>query len=569
MTNWLINEGPKWIFMFVYYLINMALFVYHFMYYLRMPEYFYLNKLIGYGLPFARGAAACLNLNCALILIPVCRNLISYIRGSTRRCCKRNILRLMDKNITFHKVVGYMICVNTAIHAGAHFFNVENFTMVYQLTSNDTELLSALTSLPTSINGTWVNPVRTPNTDPTLEAVKLLPGVTGVLATLALIIMVSSSTLLIRHSYFEIFWYTHHLFVIFYIAIIVHGMQGVVRSQSNIDVHDPTTCYLKYKEWAPGAECDVPQFSNSGPKTWQWVILPVIIYFIERCIRFWRSLQTIEVLKIIDHPSNVIELQLRKAGFKMESGQYIFLKCPSISHLEWHPFTLTSAPQEDSFSVHIRIVGDWTKALAKALKSQGAEDERIWKMPRLAVDGPFGTATEDVFQYQVDVFVGAGIGVTPFASVLKNIWYKYQENNVEMKLRKVYFYWICPDTGAFEWFADLLTELEQQMEDQGLHNFLSCQIYLTRGWNSNQARNIALHADDAQDVVTGLKHKTNFGRPNWDSVFSGLSDKHPSTSVGVFFCGPKVLSTTLHKMCNQYTSLDENGTRFFYNKENF
>ena len=22
--------------------------------------------------------------------------------------------------------------------------------------------------------------------------------------------------------------------------------------------------------------------------------------------------------------------------------QYIFLKCPKISHLEWHPFTLTS-----------------------------------------------------------------------------------------------------------------------------------------------------------------------------------------------------------------------------------
>lgn len=42
---------------------------------------------------------------------------------------------------------------------------------------------------------------------------------------------------------------------------------------------------------------------------------------------------------------------------------------------------------------------------------------------RLAIDGPFGTATEDVFRYEVDVMIGAGIGITPFASVLKHIWF--------------------------------------------------------------------------------------------------------------------------------------------------
>lgn len=53
------------------------------------------------------------------------------------------------------------------------------------------------------------------------------------------------------------------------------------------------------------------------------------------------------------------------------------------------------------------------------------------------MDGPFGTASEDVFQYEVAMLVGAGIGVTPFASILKSIWYKFQHSDQALKIKKV------------------------------------------------------------------------------------------------------------------------------------
>lgn len=56
---------------------------------------------------------------------------------------------------------------------------------------------------------------------------------------------------------------------------------------------------------------------------------------------------------------------------------------------------------------------------------------------RLAVDGPFGTALTDVFHYPVSVCIAAGIGVTPFASLLKSIWYKC-ESQTPLKLSKVW-----------------------------------------------------------------------------------------------------------------------------------
>lgn len=78
-------------------------------------------------------------------------------------------------------------------------------------------------------------------------------------------------------------------------------------------------------------------------------------------------------------------------------------------------------------SVHIRIVGDFTGALAKACgcdfeskdKAEGggtaiAPLNKV--LPRVMVDGPFGSASEDFLKYEAVLLVGAGIGVTPFAS---------------------------------------------------------------------------------------------------------------------------------------------------------
>ena len=82
------------------------------------------------------------------------------------------------------------------------------------------------------------------------------------------------------------------------------------------------------------------------------------------------------------------------------------------------------------------MVGDFTSALAKAVgcdfDSKGEKGDvggaggkvvgtatnppinRV--LPRVMVDGPFGSASEDFFKYETVLLVGAGIGVTPFAS---------------------------------------------------------------------------------------------------------------------------------------------------------
>jgi NADPH oxidase 2 len=63
------------------------------------------------------------------------------------------------------------------------------------------------------------------------------------------------------------------------------------------------------------------------------------------------------------------------------------------------------------------------------------------------IDGPFGSASEDFQKYEVAMLVGAGIGVTPFASILKSIWYRVNyptSPSRRIKLRKVHFFWVYP-----------------------------------------------------------------------------------------------------------------------------
>ena len=57
----------------------------------------------------------------------------------------------------------------------------------------------------------------------------------------------------------------------------------------------------------------------------------------------------------------------RPAGFDYKSGQWVRIACLDLGESEYHPFTLTSAPHEDSLSLHIRALGPWTKNIRAAV----------------------------------------------------------------------------------------------------------------------------------------------------------------------------------------------------------
>ncbi|KAL0794965.1 hypothetical protein Bca101_066342 [Brassica carinata] len=72
-------------------------------------------KVMGYCLTTAKGAAETLKLNMALVLLPVCRNTLTWLRSTRARAFVP-----FDDNINFHKIIACAIVIGILVHAGTH-----------------------------------------------------------------------------------------------------------------------------------------------------------------------------------------------------------------------------------------------------------------------------------------------------------------------------------------------------------------------------------------------------------------------------------------------------------------
>ena len=230
--------------------------------------------------------------------------------------------------------------------------------------------------------------------------------------------------------------------------------------------------------------------------------------------------------------------------------------------------------------------------LANELKVQKVEDHggqgegnRLSKPLTVYIHGPFGAPASHIFRAQHAVLIGAGIGITPFASILQSIMHRYWKAKASCpkcmyewtgdfsaslcSLRKVDFFWINRDQKSFEWFVNLLSQLEIEQAEQGgaMEKFLDLHMYITSALQKNDMKAVGLqmalellHKKSKKDLITGLKTRTNAGRPNWDEVFQQLQVQKKG-KITVFFCGSPQLGKILKLKCDEFG--------FEYMKENF
>jgi ferredoxin-NADP reductase len=457
---------------------------------------------------------------------------------------------------------------------------------------------------------------------------------------------------------YDVFWYTHQLYLVALGVLLLHA-----------------------------------------PRFWMWLMFPALAFLLEKLIRNAHSKEPVNVVAVSEKGGDVIKLVLQKENFHYRAGQYIYLCVPEISK-EYHPFTVTSAPEENLFHLHIRCRGDWTRKLRDMLNPNRKDKVEFWSldsapkapkklgpfgllgtgldesdsdggdraappatdatgsdldqsaaddtddgsvasevadadattrlsvdeddsvlrpdtpadvlrrrryvadsansdsprkrlvragsngqilrrnnsaagpeyMPELIVDGPYGTATEHVFRFDVVLLVGAGIGVTPFVSVMNSIRLQHQgftrqasddEDTVfphhKLRPNHCFFYWVCRDQDEFAWFSPLLEKIE---DDSEMRNMFELNTFVTG--------EVSLEDLPTHEPKKGAnKHLKFAGRPNWHRIFKDVAIQFPTHDIGVFLCGPRAIGHELKKACRGHSTRENEGTQFHFFQETF
>lgn len=88
-----------------------------------------------------------------------------------------------------------------------------------------------------------------------------------------------------------------------------------------------------------------------GPNFWKWFVGPGVIYLVERIRRLmWLRSQRGKtyISSGLLLPSKVTHLVIKRPpNFHFHPGDYVFVNIPVIARYEWHPFTVSSAPEQE------------------------------------------------------------------------------------------------------------------------------------------------------------------------------------------------------------------------------
>eukprot|EP00747_Dinoflagellata_sp_TGD_P042068 gnl/TRDRNA2_/TRDRNA2_141858_c1_seq1.p1 gnl/TRDRNA2_/TRDRNA2_141858_c1~~gnl/TRDRNA2_/TRDRNA2_141858_c1_seq1.p1 ORF type:complete len:557 (+),score=88.24 gnl/TRDRNA2_/TRDRNA2_141858_c1_seq1:173-1672(+) len=399
---------------------------------------------------------------------------------------------------------------------------------------------------------------------------------------------------------------------------------------------------------------------HAGMRFWIWLFFPALLLLVDRMLLAHRQRPYAALKHVRLLPRDVIGLTFEvPQGFTYEAGQYVHLGWKG----EWHPFTLTSAPEERHLSVHIRAPDtlDWCSALRRRLTVEApaafglppeparpglvveykkcthprshtvycrparsleasephpfAEAEEVHvelevevesseslvarqeQLPKDAVvlqlTGPFGAPAQKVWQFETIMVVGAGIGVTPFVSILRSVQLRAHQRQailasagdttlrrrgggaggrqedggmgaegLEQLLKdvitvpkRIYFYWIVRGQEEFDWFYDLLAAAVEGPARE----IININVFMTGEIELSQVKELT------------CVNSQFFGRPNWGRIFKENRSQHKGEHIGVFLCGSPAIGRELSRQSAKHTDPPDcpGGTRFSFFKEHF
>jgi len=302
------------------------------------------------------------------------------------------------------------------------------------------------------------------------------------------------------------------------------------------------------------------------PQFYYYFLGPAILFMIDVLLRishtgYYAAIDpTTEVLK---YNPPVIKLILKRPfGWTYRAGQHARISCPAAqlgrnigvaARDKFRPFTISSAPSESTVSFHIEVHpvkrggSGWTENLMEVI-------ERTQKLsqpfPPVLIDGPYGGTHQHYDENnKALVLFASGIGMTPFASIVKDLLFKMKVAHAvgrPLDLAKVYMLWSVRELKQTSWFLSALKEIDEQDE----HNIVHPALFVSRSGGKSDVKLAPLyilekwlgkHAPTEGELpktfLTGTQFRIHFERMPMQKMITKISKEFAGEKFGCYACG--------------------------------
>jgi predicted ferric reductase len=217
------------------------------------------------------------------------------------------------------------------------------------------------------------------------------PGIiTATVGTALLVAVVATSIVVVRRRLSYEWWYALHFTV--YAAIALAWFHMI----------------------PDGNELVIDRIAADYWRGLSALALALVLYFrvarpLARAARF-----DLRVREVVEEAPGVVSLRIGGRGLERlgaQAGQFFFWRF--LTRGFWytqHPFSLSEAPNGESFRITVKNLGDHTAAVAK-----------IPVGTRVFAEGPFGVFTAERTTGHKTLLIAGGIGITPVRALLERM----------------------------------------------------------------------------------------------------------------------------------------------------
>ena len=309
-----------------------------------------------------------------------------------------------------------------------------------------------------------------------------IPGITGIILFLWLMLMAITSMRCVRMKWFQIFGYIHMtLFPIFMIALIIHGFGFWFRLGTPFAIIIVTPCF--------------------------------IMMIIQQLMRIFSSafyhFEVIDVSISSDWVYAMIYFEKPK-NYKLVHGQYVFINVPEVNSLQWHPFTVASSPSNPYLILMIKKAGDWTGKFIRLLYEKKKEMMKFDEFqvgeyseydifnvlhdlyqeiplnemqtrnklffPKVKISRAWATPNDTFISRKNVVMIGAGSGISPYLPLLEEV-VKHKNRSIfpfKFELAKLIF--VAREGEQISWLSNFLFHI---LNAEWLTEKLEFSIFIT------------------------------------------------------------------------------------------